>query len=230
MKDKEQVTNLDFLKKMIHPIVLRIISAQDKRYHHILGTFPRKSNYLIVANSMGKDDIRTLMQTIKRHFYLAVDIENKENFDNILYRLNGIEWLERKDGNDEIINNHLCQILRKKKNLVMFPEGTYNCSCNQLILPINDECIRISLREKVPIIPIVSWFGREIFTIIGDAFYPTEDIDDSINRLRDIMASLYFEAMNKYYENIHGLSPRVFLKRYEDDYWYYYEPYSLSFI
>ena len=84
----------------------------------------------------------------------------------------------------------------------MYPEATWNLSPNLLILPMNYGCIRIALEANVAIVPIVSFFdSKSRHTIIGEKFYPSNDLTTSINDLRDIMATMVFNEIEQKYKN-----------------------------
>lgn len=186
-------------KKVIHPLLLKVLTAKVTGKLNSEGEFPKDGNYLIVANHFCIEDIPTLGQAVNEHFYLLVSDEDKNTIDGLGLTLNGTEWVHRLDKNSrKISSNNAEAILKQKKNFAMYPEATWNLSPNLLMLPMNYGCIRIALNSNVPIIPVITLFNKESrHTIIGDPFYPTSNLVDSVNKLRDIMASMIYEEMLK---------------------------------
>lgn len=188
-------------KELIHPLLMKVLTSKVTGDLNIKGNFPDSGNYLIVANHMCIEDIPTLAQAVKEHFYLLVSDEDKYTLDGLGLSLNGVIWVHRTDkesrkqASEKIVN-----ILKSGKNFAMYPEATWNLSPNLLILPMNYGCIRIALSSNVPIVPVVSFFnGTSRSTIIGEKFYPSSDLNSSISDLRDIMATMVFNEIEDNY-------------------------------
>ncbi len=184
-------------KEKIHPLLIKVLTSKVTGKLDLEGKFPKDGNYLIVANHFCIEDIPTLGQAVGEHFYLLVSDEDKNTIDGLGLTLNGTEWVHRLDKESRrTSSNNAEEILKFGKNFAMYPEATWNLSPNLLMLPMNYGCIRIALNSNVPIIPVVTSFNDENrHTIIGEPFYPTLDLVDSINRLRDIMGSMIYEEM-----------------------------------
>lgn len=193
----------DKLRKMIHPFLVNAMSSKTTGELVVTGEFPKNQNYLIVANHFCIEDIPTLGQAVKEHFYLLVSDEDKNTFDGLGLMLNGVEWVHRLDKKSRIkASNNAVEILKSGKNFAMYPEATWNLSPNELMLPMNYGCIRIALEAGVPIIPVVSFFEDNVRrTKIGEPYYPTDDLEKSIDELRDIMATMVFNHIYSYYES-----------------------------
>lgn len=198
MKEK----NLMKIQEFIHPLLLKIFSTKTPGDLIVDGSMPTDGTYLIVANHLCIQDIPQLGQAVKEHFYLLVSDEDKKTIDGLGLTLNGVKWVHRVDKKSrqnsakEAINT-----LKAGKNFAMYPEATWNLSPNLLMLPMNYGCIKIALEADVPIIPVVTLFSEgERHTKIGDSFKPSYDLENSINILRDIMATMFFEEIVEYYQ------------------------------
>lgn len=199
---RKNVMKFNKLKECIHPLLIRVMSSKTTGNLNVKGSFPTNETCLIVANHLCIEDIPTLGQAVKEHFYLLVSDEDKNTIDGLALMLNGVQWVHRLDKESRInSSNNAVDILKSGKSFAMYPEATWNLSPNQLMLPMNYGCIRMALEANVPIIPVVSFFDDEQRqTIIGDKFYPNENLGESIEELRDIMATMFFEHIYDYYK------------------------------
>lgn len=199
------------IKELIHPLLINAMKTKTTGYLNVEGSIPDDENCLIVANHFCIEDIPTLGQAIGKHFYLLVSDEDKNTLDGLGLELNGVEWIHRTDKTSRIqASKNIIEILKQGYNFAMYPEATWNLSPNQLMLPMNYGCIRIALSAGVPILPVVSFFmddGRH--TIIGDKFYPTNNLEESISNLRDIMATMIYFEIEKEYKKKKG-SPEIY--------------------
>ena len=223
--EKIKAIKYDDFKEKIHPLMLKILTSKVTGELKVNGEFPKDRNYLIVANHFCIEDIPTLGQAVKDHFYLLVSDEDKNTIDGLGLSLNGTEWVHRLDKESrKISGTHAEEILKQGKNFAMYPEATWNLSPNFLMLPMNYGCIRIALNANTLIIPVVTSFNEENrHTIIGKPFYPTSDLVDSINKLRDIMGSMMYEEIQKETERKYkNGDPNVYHK-FIDGNDYYYE-------
>ncbi len=160
------------VKEKIHPLLLKVLSSKTTGDLIVDGTLPSTNNYLIVANHLCIEDIPTLAQAVKKHFYLLVSDEDKNTIDGLGLSLNGVEWVHRLDKNSRqsaYING--IEILKRGKIFAMYPEATWNLSPNNLIMNMNYGCIRMALEANVPILPVISFFSdNERHTKIGNLY------------------------------------------------------------
>lgn len=191
------------MKELIHPLLMKVLTSKVTGELKVDGSLPEEGNYLIVANHMCIEDIPTLAQALKKHFYLLVSDEDKGTIDGLGLELNGVIWVNRTDKESrQNASNDVVEVLKNGKNFAMYPEATWNLSPNLLILPMNYGCIRIAIEANVPIVPVVSFFDTDSrHTIIGKKFYPSNDLNSSISDLRDIMATMVFNEIEQKYKS-----------------------------
>lgn len=191
------------IKELIHPLLMKVLTSKVTGELKVEGSLPEEGNYLIVANHMCIEDIPTLAQALNKHFYLLVSDEDKGTIDGLGLELNGVIWVHRTDKESrQNASKDIVEVLKNGKNFAMYPEATWNLSPNLLILPMNYGCIRIALEANVPIVPVVSFFDSDSrHTIIGEKFYPSNDLTTSISDLRDVMATMVFNEIEQRYKN-----------------------------
>ena len=70
--------------------------------------------------------------------------------------VNGIEYVDRNNPASRYTSKvELMEYVAKGKSVVVFPEGTFNCSPNKLVLPFHSGVLDISRKMQVPIVPLV---------------------------------------------------------------------------
>lgn len=185
------------IKRKIHPLLLKMLTSKVTGELQIEGELPENGNYLIVANHYCIEDIPTLAQAVKKHFYILVSDEDRYTIDGLGLTLNGTEWVKRLDSDSRKRSAvRAVKKLKSGENFAMYPEATWNLSPNLLMLPMNYGCIRIALNANVPIVPVVSnFYSGYRHTIIGKPFYPTDNLSTSIELLRDQMAGMIYEML-----------------------------------
>ena len=72
MKNKINALKCEKFKEFIHPMFMPILASKTTGKLHLIGSFPENDNYLIVANHVCIEDIPTLGEAVKKHFYLLV--------------------------------------------------------------------------------------------------------------------------------------------------------------
>lgn len=116
--------------------------------------------------------------------------------DWIYFMLNGVIFVDRKDKEDMAASKlAMSAYLNKSRSIVMFPEGTWNLTENQLMLPMKWGIIDIAKETGAQIVTTVLEYDREqkkCFVRFGTPmiFYPEDSKAEAIVALRDTMASM----------------------------------------
>lgn len=119
--------------------------------------------------------------------------------DWLYFILNGVIFVDRKDKEDTAASKQaMTAYLNKGRSIVMFPEGTWNLTENQLMLPMKWGIVDIARETRAQIIPTVLEYDREqkkCFIRFGAPmlFSPDDNKVDAIAALRDAMATMRWE-------------------------------------
>lgn len=119
--------------------------------------------------------------------------------DWLYFLLNGVIFVDRKDKEDMVASKHaMSAYLNKGRSIVMFPEGTWNLTENQLMLPMKWGIIDIAREAGAQIIPTALEYDREqkkCFVRFGApmVFSPEDNKADAISVLRDTLATMRWE-------------------------------------
>lgn len=119
--------------------------------------------------------------------------------DWLYFMLNGVIFVDRKDKEDLAASKKaMSAYLNKGRSIVMFPEGTWNLTENQLMLPMKWGIIDIAKETGAQIIPTVLEYDREkkrCFVRFGVpmVFTPEDSKAEAIIALRDTLATMCWE-------------------------------------
>lgn len=193
------------IKEFIHPIMLMLSKTKIKykinkvnKYNSISG-----KPIIFAINHTNCNDIPIACNAIKEHGYLLIGKQGLEKMDEIFFNLNGVIYVDRKNKDDTTLSKDaMCSYLKKNKNLIVFPEGTWNLTDNLLMLNMKWGIVDIARDADAQIIPVVldyddknmvcsAKFGEPI---VADNQQNKKEI---IGRLRDSMATLRWEFLEK---------------------------------
>lgn len=116
--------------------------------------------------------------------------------DWLFFVLNGVIFVDRKDKADLSASKlAMTAYLKKNRSIAAFPEGTWNLTENQLMLPIKWGIIDIAQETDAQIIPVVFEYDREnkkchVRFNTPLVFSYRDNKADSITTLRDTMATM----------------------------------------
>lgn len=128
----------DRIRKLIHPLLLKAMSGRRDFPIEILNDMPEvQGNKLFAINHSCVLDAPISSEVIKEHFYLLVGRQSLEILDRIFFFLNGVVYVDRKDKTDKRrAFVKMLKILQEGKNLVIYPEGTWNLTPSKPMLPL----------------------------------------------------------------------------------------------
>lgn len=116
--------------------------------------------------------------------------------DWLYFILNGVIFVDRK-GKEDMAASKLTMsaYLSKGRSIVIFPEGTWNLTENQLMLPMKWGVIDVAQKTGAQIIPTVLEYSRgekKCFVRFGEPMVvsPEDSKAEAIAALRDTMASM----------------------------------------
>ena len=197
------------LRKKIHPLInliLKIDQLLSKEQNVVISD---KSNAnpnapkIFACTHIGGNDIQRTFQIIKEPAYLML------GDPGILYKMpiyqglkmNGVIPLETKNRTDrKIAYNRAIELLQNGGNLLIYPEGAWNVSPNEVVMKTFTGTVRMAKEAGVEIIPIgVEQYGKTFYFNVGENYgidRNTSMSDDELNKqLRDKLATLKWEIM-----------------------------------
>lgn len=162
------------------------------------------------SNHHFKEDALGTVLAAKRNAYILFGSlpQFYNTFDGITAWLNGVILVNRKNKNSKKSAINKCiYLVKKKKDLIIYPEGVWNKSPNQLMLNLWPGIYRICKETGCKVIP-VSHYIRDCSSSSKDNFIHTvvdnpiriDDLSEEagLRYLRDIIATWYYLMMEKY--------------------------------
>lgn len=180
-----------YLKKCLRPILRKVLWAQRmlnrQKVEFIHREIPKINCPIVFAVShIGKWDFEIVNEHIQEHFHvIASDFINMTgNISGLFMELNGVIFLDVDSKNDrENSRRMMLKVLEQGDNMMIFPEGTWNLSENEIIRDIHFGAVDIALEKSAVIIPIaVEQYDRRFVVNIGNVYEPAEDACTIIDR------------------------------------------------
>lgn len=217
------------IRRLIRPL-LRIMlkvsrGLQGYRIEIIRKTeIPHDKPVIFAVSHIGKLDFEIISEVIREQYYiLAADFMLvKGKFSGFFFWLNGVVYIDVLDKNDRRNSRDLMvNILKQKGNIMIFPEGTWNLSPNEIIYDIQFGAVDMAMETGAVIIPISLEQYEEQKKFVINMGEPIEQemayenvMEYKIKKtseLRDIMATLKYEIWER-----QGITKRADIKT---NYW-----------
>lgn len=185
---------------------------------------------LYIANHSNMSDVSCVYDAIQRPFYIMADADQKKEFaTNLFNNLIGVIYVKRYYTDEEMkcvevkvdpkispetAKLRMINALLNNRNCVMFFEGTWCMSPNELVLPTKFGNIDIAIAGKVPIVPIaveylykdkVNKSNKVIISIQPPLYF--NELADKAQANEDVRSSIATERyliQEKYSKRISG--------------------------
>lgn len=167
-------------RKIIHPLLLKILPVQRTFELKLLNKCPCVSGAKIFAmNHSNCHDAPIAGESIKEHCFILVGKQRLELMDKIFFFLNGTIFVDRKNKNSRRNSVHkMMNLLNKRENILMYPEGTWNLTPSKPMLPLYWGIVDLAKATGVPIIPIVAEYHQDCcYVKFGKPLYIDKRID-----------------------------------------------------
>lgn len=189
------------IKDLIRPI-LSLIASFRVPYKVVIEQpcYPLSGKPMIYAvNHFCFADTPIMGRITPKRSYILLGKQRLGFSDWLYFILNGVIFVDRKDKEDMAASKQaMTAYLNKGRFIVMFPEGTWNLTENQLMLPMKWGIVDIARETGAQIIPTVLEYDREqkkCFIRFGAPmlFSPEDNKADAIAILRDTLATMRWE-------------------------------------
>lgn len=215
--EKLTVSNLSiFFKKLIHPIMIPLsktkigytISKESKyenkkvKFQNRMVSFLNRRPIIYVCNHTTAYDIPIAFNAIRKHAFLFAGKQPLEPIDETFFNINGTIYVDRKDKEDmKLSKQAMEETLKKKIDILVFPEGTWNLTDSNLMHEMKWGIIEVAQKANALIVPIALDYDYDTRVCrykIGSAI-DVNDMSkkDGITTVRDAVASLRWHLFEK---------------------------------
>ncbi len=191
-------------RRFLNPAFNKIIHFKTPTRLEIVrrAKMPKDRPVIFAATHGFKEDVDNSVMTLGRHAYILVG--SLEQFfkttDGVLAWANGVILVDRTDKESrKASKDKMLHLLKMGGNVLMFPEGTWNLSPNQLVAGIFPGVYDIAKESGALVAPVATHrHGEMVYSILGKAFNITKyERTLGLRVLRDKMATLKWQLMEK---------------------------------
>lgn len=184
-----------------------ILKCCTKR-HIILEEYPqldKNKPYIFVANHSFDEDVISVLASIDRNVYMLQGTTDQTLHNPIFIAMwaNGMIYVNRLDSESRQGSiEKMKRILRSGNSVVLFAEGGYNNTENQLIQPLFSSPYILCKELGVMVVPIISFNdigSKTIYVRAGEPMYLSQyEKYEAMEMLRDEMSSIVWDIMEKH--------------------------------
>lgn len=218
------------LRKAIYPAVRRL-SGLLTGVEGILEKsepMPRGPKIFAVTHTYSREDIAWAISFAGEQSFLLTNAWRELFYtsDGLALWASGIILVDRYDkANRQSSIEKARRVLNLGGNVMIFPEGVWNMSENQIVRKLYSGVYKIAALSGAPMIPISTMmYGNKFYVSRGSALYLSQcDQQAAIEELRDTLATLKWEIMEKHGQStredlLNGQSPADYWHEHIEDY------------
>ena len=146
-------------KEAIHPLLLSGTKIKVKYKLEKVNDVPfkiRKSERPVIfaCNHTNEEDAPQALKAIKDHAYVLVGKQPLEKMDEMFFNLNGVIFVDRDNKEDMVASKDaMVELLKAHKNLLVFPEATWQWDYAQMVYELRWGIIEVAQRANAIIVP-----------------------------------------------------------------------------
>lgn len=187
---------------------------------------------IYACNHTNSHDMPFVIETARGQYYVYAGNEIENDINGLLFKLNGVVFVDRTSKEDRVKSfDKLTTLACHNKDILIFPEATWNVTPSKPMNDIYGGVIELSLISGNPIIPLITEYtSNKWYMYIGKPIILdySISINDGRSILRDTMATMkwnmwecfksvnrkdiplnYFEEyLNKIYTEYSKLDPK----------------------
>lgn len=218
------------LKKKINSVIMLLLKIDRilaKRSINIIDDKSTKTSKpkIYASTHVGRYDIETATEVAKENTFLLMGDpgETYRDLDGLVLKIKGVIFVDTKDKEDRKIAKEKCiKILNKGGNILIFPEGAWNITENQLVMKLFDGAVDMARQTGAEIIPIgIEKYDNSYFVNIGANISIDKNNDltnkELSNDLRDVLATLKWEILEKFPSTVREELPSDYSKIFLDN-------------
>lgn len=198
-------------RKLIHPILLvglavgRAISKDRLHIVQDLHTYSEKP-VIFACTHIGWKDAYMNFAAVKTHAYLFLGDPRDlyRRVEGLLLHLNGVICVDTDQKRDRFIGKETCvRLLESGGNLLIYPEGAWNVTENQVVMPLFPGTAEIAIRTGAEIVPVAAeQYGKHYYVNIGRNIRTNElnlsQKKQLTDELRDTLCTLKWEIWERF--------------------------------
>ena len=162
---------------------------------------------IYACTHVGRYDIETALEKLvpKQSYFLMGDPGKVyKSIEGILLYMNGTVFVDTADKEDRYIGKETCvQLLKQGANILIYPEGAWNVSENQVVMPLFTGTAEMAIRTEAQIIPIaIEQYDKHYYANIGKNIrcenMQLSQMHELTEQLRDVLCTLKWEIWERF--------------------------------
>lgn len=161
---------------------------------------------IYACTHVGRYDIEMAIRLIREQvwFFMGDPGKTYKNFDGLILWFNGVIFTDTAYAEDRRIGKEICvKTLEQGGSLLIYPEGAWNITENQVVMPLFPGTAEMAIRTGAEIIPIaIEQYGKHYYANIGAAISPAEytllQKQELTSQLRDKLCTLKWEIWERF--------------------------------
>lgn len=193
------------LRNKLYPLLIFLTGIKVRYKVEVVEIYEPLPNKPIIfaANHSAFQDTPIMLRATRRHSYIFAGKQHLAFEDQVFFDLNGAIWVDRKSKEDMVASKDaILEYLAKGQSILWFPEGTWNLTPSQIIMPMKWGIVDIARQADAQIIPAALDYDRELNVcqikfgapMAGKAL---ENKAKAIRTLRDTMATLRWDFISQ---------------------------------
>lgn len=178
--------------KILRNIVKFLTIIYIRPTYEGLENIPKEGAFILAGNHIHLVDPAPLMSITKRPIHFLAKASLFKFPQSLIFKNMGLIKVNR-DGKDKVAYEGAVEYLEKGEIIGIYPEGTRERERG--LLPFKTGAVRMALETTTIIIPFAAIgkykpFRKGIIIRFGKPFKPTNDIEKSNEKLREIVKNL----------------------------------------
>lgn len=200
------------LRKRLHGVMIFCLAIDrilTGRKITIIGNQFKKSESPVIyaCTHVGRYDIETALEKLvpeQAYFLMGDPGTVYKSFEGILLYMNGTVFVDTADKEDRYIGKETCiQLLEQGANILIYPEGAWNVSENQVVMPLFTGTAEMAIRTGAQIVPIaIEQYGKHYYANIGENIQcdgmEWSQIQELTVHLRDVLCTLKWDIWEQF--------------------------------
>lgn len=193
------------IRKIISPVlrfVVPFVTPNSKLTVVRRAKLPKNPVIFAATHGFREDVEHTVVMAGRQAYMLNGSLSQVfESFDGITAWLAGMVIIDRTDKESRSSSiDKLVRVLELGASVIMYPEGTWNKSPNELISGLFSGIYDVAQKSGALVVPIATYrSGKKSYGIREEAFDILQyDKEQGIQILRNKMATMQYELMEKY--------------------------------
>lgn len=193
------------IRKIISPILRGIVPfvAPNSKLTVVRKAKIPNTPVIFAATHGFREDVEHTIVMAGRQAYMlnGSTLQVFNSFDGITAWVAGMILVDRTDKQSRASSvDKMVRVLKLGSSVIMYPEGTWNKSPNELISGLFPGIYEVAKKSGVPVVPIATYRNeKKAYGIRDEAFDICKyDRIKGIQILRDKMATMQYELIEKY--------------------------------